>query len=243
ASKTSSPDPYVPGAPLSYTIVVTNAGPSDVTNARVQDPLPAPLAGFTWTCAPSGAGASCGTVSSTGSIDALVTLPAGTHATFTGTGPGPANTTRTLTNTATVTPPLGVTDRVPSTNCATNTNPVGAQADLTITKTSTPIPYVPGTPLTYTIVVSNAGPSDATNARVQDALPAPVAAFTWTCTASGGAACGTAAGSGSIDALVTLPAGTSATFAVTGTVPADATGALINTATVTPPLAVTDPVP
>src|SRR5262249_56304586 len=136
----------------------------------------------------------------------------GTHATFTVTGTVPANTTGTLTNTVTVTPPLGVTDPVPGNNGATNTNPVGAQADLTITKTSTPIPYVPGTPLTYTIVVSNAGPSNATNAREQEALPSREAAFTWTCTASGGAECGKAAGSGSIEPLVTRPAGTSATF-------------------------------
>ena len=49
-TKASSPNPYVPGSPLTYTVVVSNAGPSNVTNARVQDALPAPLAGFGWTC-------------------------------------------------------------------------------------------------------------------------------------------------------------------------------------------------
>ena len=236
-SKVSSPDPYVPGAALNYTIVVTNAGPSNVTNARVQDALPAPLAGFSWTCVPSGAGAQCGTAAGSGSIDALVTLPAGTHATFTVSGTVPAGTTGSLTNTATVTPPLGVTDPVPGNNGATDTNPAGPQADLTISKVSSPNPYVPGALLTYTIVVSNDGPSNVSNARVQDALPGPLAGFTWTCAASGaGAACGTATGTGSIDALVTLPAGTHATFTVSGTVPAGTTGSLTNTATVTPPL-------
>jgi hypothetical protein len=38
---------------------------------------------------------------------------------------------------------------------------------------------------------------------------------------------------GDIDALVTLPVGTSATFTVSGTVPTGTVGALINTATVT----------
>ena len=40
----------MPGAPLTYTVAVSNVGPSDVANARVQDVLPAALAGFTWTC-------------------------------------------------------------------------------------------------------------------------------------------------------------------------------------------------
>ena len=156
----------------------------------------------------------------------------------------PAGTTGTLLNTATVTPPAGVTDPVPGNNSGTDTNPAGPQADLAITKASTPEPYVPGALLTYTIVVSNAGPSDVSNARVQDALPPPLAGFTWTCTASaaGGVRHGVS-GSGNIDALVTLPAGTHATFTVTGTVPAGTTGTLTNTATVTPPLGVTDPVP
>ena len=243
-SKVGSPKPYVPGALLTYTIVVSNAGPSNVTNARVQDALPAPLVGFTWTCVASGVGAGCGTASGSGSIDALVTLPAGTHATFTVSGTVPAATTGALTNTATVTPPLGVTDPVPGNNSATDTDAAGAQADLTISKVGSPKPYVPGALLTYTIVVGNAGPSNVTDARVQDALPAALAIFTWTCTASGaGAACETAAGSGSIDALVTLPVGTTATFTVSGTVPAATTGALSNTATVTPPVGVSDPVP
>src|SRR5262249_14979934 len=161
-----------------------------------------PLAGFTWTCTPS-AGAACGTPSGTGSIDALVTLPAGTHGTFTVTGTVPADTTGALTNAATVAPPVGVTDPVPGNNTAADANPVGPQADLTISKASSPNPYVPGALLTYTIVVSNAGPSNVSNARVQDALPAPLAGFPWTCATSGaGAGCGTASGTGSIDALV-----------------------------------------
>ena len=65
-----------------------------------------------------------------------------------------------LINTATVTPPLGVTDPVPGNNNATDTNPAGPQADLTITKASSPNPYVPGAALSYTMVVSNAGPSE-----------------------------------------------------------------------------------
>ena len=44
-----------------------------------------------------------------------------------------------------------------------------AQADLGITKTDSSPTYTPGTSLTYSIVVSNAGPSDAIGATVADA--------------------------------------------------------------------------
>ena len=236
-SKASTPNPYVPGSLLTYTVVVTNIGPSNVTDARVQDALPATLAGFGWTCTASGAGALCTTAAGSGNIDALVTLPAGTSAKFSLSGTVPAGTTGPLINTATVTPPPGVTDPVPGNNEGTDNNSAGPQADLTISKASSPNPYVPGTLLTYTVLVSNTGPSNVTNARIQDALPAPLAGFSWTCAPIGvDASCGTSGGTGDIDALVTLPTGTSATFTVSGTVPAGTTGQLINTATVTPPL-------
>jgi uncharacterized repeat protein (TIGR01451 family) len=148
------------------------------------------LAGFGWACAGTPP-AICGTANGTGDIDALVTLPAGASATFTVSGTVPAATTGPLNNTATVTPPTGTTDPVPGDNQATDNNPAGPQADLAITKVGTPKPYVPGTPFSYTIVVSNAGPSDVTNARVQDALPAALAGFTWTCVATPPALCGT----------------------------------------------------
>src|SRR5262249_57888832 len=109
-------------------------------------------------------------------IDPLVTLSPGPHPTSPLTGTVPAATTGQLTNTATVAPPVGVTDPVSGNNSATNTNPTGgAQTELTISKASSPNPYVPGAALTYTVVVTNGGPSNVTGARVQDPLPAPLA--------------------------------------------------------------------
>ena len=133
---------------------------------------------------------------------------------------------------------------MPGNNTGTDTNPVGPQADLTISKSSSPNPYVPGTPLTYTVVVSNAGPCDVINARVQDALPAAAGGLRLDLHAErAGASCGTPAGTRRHRCAGDAAGGTSATFTVSGTVPAGTTGALINTATVTPPLGVTDPVP
>ena len=243
-TKSSSPKPYMAGAALTYTVVVSNAGPSDAVGARVQDTLPAPVAAFTWTCTPVTAGASCATANGSGNIDALVTLPAGGSVTFTVTGTVPGGTAGVITNTATVTAPVGVTDPVPGNNSATDVNPTGPVADLSITKSSAPKPYVAGAPLTYTMVVTNSGSSNAIGARVQDVLPGPLSAFTWTCTAGGGgSACQTAAGVGNIDALVDLPVGTSVTFSVTGTVPGGTSGTLVNTGTVSAPTGITDPVP
>src|SRR6185295_6037602 len=106
----------------------------------------------------------------------------------------------------------------------TDSNPVGPQADLTLSKSSAPVPYVPGAPLTYTVTVSNVGPSDVASARVQDVLPPALAGFGWSCTATAPASCASASGSGNMDALVSLPAGSHVRFTVTGTVPAGSTG-------------------
>ena len=52
-TKTDGQTLTVPGAVLTYTLVVRNAGPSAVTGARVTDPVPATLLGVTWTCTAS----------------------------------------------------------------------------------------------------------------------------------------------------------------------------------------------
>ena len=244
-TKSSAPQPYVPGAAFAYAIVVSNDGPSDVTNARVQDALPAAVAGFGWTCVATGT-AVCHTANGVGDIDALVDLPAvppGTGSvTFTVSGTLAAGTTGTLLNTVTVMPPLGTTDLVPGDNSASDSNPVGPQADLSISKTSAPAPYVPGTALTYTIVVSNGGPSDVSNARVQDVLPAALSGFTWTCAASAAGAVRHAERQRRHRRAGQSAGGHAGHLHGEGTVPSATTGNLVNTVTVTPPFGTTDPV-
>src|SRR5581483_10125217 len=92
--------------------------------------------------------------------------------------------TGTLSNTATVAPPDGVTDSNPDNNTSTDTDTLTPQADLAITKDDGKTTAVPGTSDTYTIVVSNNGPSAVTGASVSDALPADVTSATWTASAS-----------------------------------------------------------
>jgi uncharacterized repeat protein (TIGR01451 family) len=129
---------------------------------------------------------------------------------------------------------------------AGSTSPVLIQsvspADLSITKTDGQTTVVAGSPIIYTIVVSNAGPNAATGATVTDAVPAAITGVTWTCAGTGGGAC-TAGGAGSINDSVNLPVGATVTYTLTGTVGASAPGNVSNTASVTPPATLSDPDP
>jgi uncharacterized repeat protein (TIGR01451 family) len=123
-----------------------------------------------------------------------------------------------------------------------NTSPC-VVADLAITKDDGRNVVSPGQAVTYTITVTNDGPDAVTGATVVDTLPAELSGATWTCSASAGGAC-TANGSGSInDTAVDLPAGAVATYSLTATVAASASGTLSNTASVAIPSNTVDPTP
>ena len=82
-----------------------------------------------------------------------------------------AASTGSLSNTATVSPPTGVSDPNATNNSATDTDTLTPQADLSITKSDGTPSAVPGTNTTYTITVTNNGPSTVTGAVVSDVLP------------------------------------------------------------------------
>jgi uncharacterized repeat protein (TIGR01451 family) len=109
-----------PGAPVTYTIVASNAGPDAASGATVTDTLPAAIVGATWTCVGAGGG-SC-TASGSGSISDAVDLPVGGTVTYTLMGTIAASATGTLSNTATVTAPGGVTDPDLTNNTDTDTD-------------------------------------------------------------------------------------------------------------------------
>ena len=235
-TKTDGVVSEVPGTPALYTIVVSNSGPSDVTGASVADVMPASLSNVSWTCAASG-GAVC-SPSGTGDVMDTVDLPSGATVTYTVSGDVDADATGLLVNTVAVTAPGAVTDPDLSNNSATDVDNLVPTADLSVTKTDGVATEVPGSPVSYTVVVSNAGPSDVVGATVIDVLPASLLGGSWTCVAAGGAC--VASGSGSISTLVDLAAGGTATFTITATLSASATGSLTNTATVSVPGGVTD---
>ena len=104
-----------------------------------------------------------------------------------------ASATGDLVNTATVTA-NNETDSVPANNTATDTDTLDAQADLSITKDDGSLTYTPGGTVTYTIVVSNAGPSDAVDASVADTFDVTrLTNINWGCVATGTADCGATA--------------------------------------------------
>jgi uncharacterized repeat protein (TIGR01451 family) len=230
----------VAGQKDTYTIVVRNAGPSDVTGAVVSDSFPGSFTGVTFTATQSG-GASGFTASGSGNISDTVTMPAGSFVTYKATGKVSSSATGTLSNTATVTAPSRVTDSNLANNSATDTDTIKFRANLKVTVTDGKSAAVAGQKDTYTIVVTNAGPSNVTGAVASDSFPSTFTGVTFTATQSGRASGFTASGSGNISDTVTMPAGSKITYKAHGTISVSASGSISDTATVTAPSGVIDP--
>lgn len=237
-TKTDSQLTDVPGTTIVYTISVTNAGPSNAPNTIVQDTFPPSLTGVTWTCVASG-GSSC-TAAGAGNINDNVNLLASGSLTYTVSATINPGATGVLSNTATVTPDASVTDLVPGNNTSTDTTTLTPQADLSISKSDGVGSEVPGTPISYTIIVTNAGPSHAPNTVVSDVFPAAIVGATWTCVPSAGSSCG-GPGAGNINDVVTILTGGTLTYTIDAMIDPCATGVLSNTATVTAGGSVSDP--
>jgi uncharacterized repeat protein (TIGR01451 family) len=249
-TKTDNSPTYSPGSLISYTIVVSNSGPSNATGAAVVDAIPAVITGTTIVCVPTG-NASCGANASVANSLSFpgVSIAAGpsNYLTFTVSGTVSPAATGDLTNIVTVSAGAGQTDPSPGNNTATDTDSAQPVTDLSITKTDGSPQYVPGSPITYTIVVRNGGPANATGVSIADAVPASITGVTIACAASGSANCGTNASVANNLSFtgVSIPAGVAnyLTLTVSGTVSAAATGNLVNTATVTAGAGQNDPTP
>ena len=205
----------VAGTALTYSITVTNNGPSDATGVIVTDTLPI---GTSFVSASAGCTEAEGTVTcDVGSIatgaSAMVTVQVTVD-------PG---TTGPITNSASVAG--SETDPNAANNNATETSAVVAETDLSITKSGSPDPIVAGSTLTYVVTVTNNGPSDATGVTIVDTLP-PGVAFV-----SASADCSEVSGTVTCD-VGSLPSGASASVTVQVTVDAGTTGSITNSASV-----------
>jgi len=235
-------NPAVPqaGQPITYTLTVTNAGPSTVVGATVVNIFPISVTNVIWNCGAT-SGSACPS-SGSGSINAPVTLAPGGNAVFTATGVVSPAALTMPPHSAIVTVPGNVTDPDPDNNVFTDGGGLGRPADLTISKTVAPAVVVPGLPVTYTITVTNTGSADADGATVLDLFPPTISGVAWTCSGANGATCAQSSGSGNLTlSLPSFPVGGAATITITGVVAADATGDLVNTAQVLPPVGVDDP--
>ena len=242
------PRTYTAGNPITYTIVVSNTGPSNATGASVADTVPASITGTTINCVASGT-ANCGTNNSVGNnlsyTGVNIPVGAGNFLTITVNGTvDPAATTGNLVNIATVAAGAGQTDPTPGNNSATDTDTPAPSADLGITNTDNSTDYAPNGTKTYTIVVSNAGPSDVTGANVTDTFGGNANITGWTCLATGTATCTAGGGAGNfVDTPVNIPVGATVTYTVTANVIPAPAGTLNNTASANVPAGYTDPVP
>ncbi|MBP6471403.1 MAG: DUF11 domain-containing protein [Chloroflexi bacterium] len=233
-TKSDTPDPVTAGEQVTYTIGVTNQGPDGATNVMVVDTLPA---GVSFVSAVPGS-PTCAEASGVVTCDLGALANAGT-AQVTIVALVDSSTTGSLANTAVVS--ADEYDDNADNNTATTTTQVKLVADLAITKSDGQVNIVAGETLTYTITVSNAGPSDVNGAQVVDNFPATLLGAAWQCASSGGASCASASGTGDIDLSVNIPVGGGITILASATVANTATGLLINTAEVTPPAGTTDP--
>lgn len=220
-TKTDGLTTVISGNNLTYTMTVTNNGPSTATDVVLADVLPATLTYVTHTVSQGTA-----TIVGQNFNAALGTLAPGASATVTITTTVSGIATGTISNTSTAT--ATQTDTNNANNSATDTTTATPQIDLQITKTDSPDPVIAGNQLTYTIVVTNAGPSTATGVTVTDVLPAGVTF------SSGTSTVGTVANaSGTVTANIgTLASGATATVTLVTTVAPATRGTISNTATV-----------
>jgi uncharacterized repeat protein (TIGR01451 family) len=240
-TKTDGVTTAVRGLGLTYSMVVSNVGPDDVTGATVADVIPSSLVCST-TCAGTGA-ATCAAGPFAGSINDAVDIPSGQSVTYTSVCTVSPSASGSISNTVTVAVPAGTEDANPANNSATDTDVVAQMADLSVTKTDGVTTLMPGQLVNYTITVSNLGPDAVTGAHVVDAAPFELQGVSWTCSGSPGSSC-TAVGSVSISDLADIPAGGAVTYTLTATVDwALGGGPLANSASVTPPAGAFDPNP
>jgi uncharacterized repeat protein (TIGR01451 family) len=225
-TKTATPT-AAQGSNVTYTITLVNNGPNNAANVSLTDALPA---NTTFVSLANASGLNCTTPS------------VGTNGTVTCTHPNfppPGNGTMTIIVAVAPNAPLGtlnntanITTTSTDPNNANNTSMAGTtitpgDTALTITKTPSPGPYGTGASLTYTIAVSNAGPSSAANVTVTDILPAGTTFGSATPTQ------GSCSGTTTVTCnLGTLASAGSASISLTVTLPSTP-GPVVNTASVT----------
>jgi uncharacterized repeat protein (TIGR01451 family) len=218
------------GQDITYTVVLTDAGPSNANGVVVSDPLPpglsfvdaAGLAGTTYN--PTTGVWTVGTLAAGSSDTLTITAVVSGASTLTDTATASASDATTVSSTALVNP-----------------------SDLTLFKTDddggssvtdTMGTAVPGTSITYSIVVSNSG-SGAAMPTLTDLLTSSITSDSWETSFTGGASANVDSGTGIIDGDLSLPAGATATYTIAGTISSSAIGSMSNTATLAQPSAPT----
>ena len=156
------------GSNITFAVTVHNAGPSDASSVTLTDVIPA---GTTFVSANQTSGPTFNCSGGPTITCTIATMPALTTATFDFVVTIDPTTTGSFDNTATVAAATADPNGDDNTSTATVAIDPGP-TDLAITKTASDGPYGVGAPVTYTIVVTNNGPSTAFGVTATDPLPA-----------------------------------------------------------------------
>jgi len=228
------------GGTANYTVTFVNSTTFPVP-VTIADPLGSYVA-FTWSCA--GTGVVCPAASGSGAISASLTMPANSTLTYSIVATLP-QTGNSISNTSTI----GITPGNPAytedpselgDNTATATTTMTRSSVLGITKSDGVTQVTAGLTTTYTVVVSNAGPSNALGALLRDIPGTGLTLQSVACTGgSNGAVCPAAgitlANLTGAGIAVDLPATGSLSFAIVALINPGTTGSVVNTATITHP--------
>jgi uncharacterized repeat protein (TIGR01451 family) len=230
-TKTMTPDPASVGSEITGTITITNAGPNAATDVVMRDPI---IDGWTNASMDAPLGTSC-------TVDTVITCSAGTLApgasvTFRAHGSmAPGTIQPTLTNLAYASTTAFDPDLTD--NVASDTINLLRVADVSIAKTATPASAPAGATVSYTLTVRNAGPSNAQDVVISDAVAnAAQISLTRITGTTGGATCPPAPQAAALQCSVpTLAPEATATVTVEGVLRAslNAGSTVANTANVT----------
>ncbi len=228
------------GQQYAYTITVNNSGPSSATNVVVSDTLPA---GVQFVSATSN-GSAIGTITGQAYSATIPTLAANETRTITLTVRVlSAATGANIANTASVTADnISTQETGTRANSATDTNTLTRTVTLNVTKSGPTTAVLANANFSYTVIAFNSGTADTTNVLFSDPLPAGVTFNSGTFTVNGTSLTGNVTFNSTTNRLEanlgTLLAGGSssvnqATITLNVTAAATASGALVNTATLT----------
>ena len=160
------------GGTTTYTVRVTNNGPSSVTGATFTDPAVSGLTKTAVSCSAT-VGNACSTAPTVGDIEGaayvLPTLASGAFYELTITADVDA-VDGSVTNAATASVPSGTMDPTPGNNTGSDTDTVNPVADLVMVKSNGLNGVTANQTTTYTLTVTNNGPSPANGAVVTDTI-------------------------------------------------------------------------